>query len=72
MGLLVARRIIEAWRADYNVHRPQTSLRGLTPPTGSQPGPRRTTTQRLVEVIDRRVVVGLADAALLGPDAPGE
>lgn len=31
MGLLVARRIIEAWRADYNSHRPQPSLRGLIP-----------------------------------------
>ena len=30
-GLLAARRIIEAWRADYNAHRPHTSLGGLTP-----------------------------------------
>ena len=30
-GLPMARRIIEAWRADYNVHRPHTSLRGSTP-----------------------------------------
>ena len=30
-GLPAARRIIEAWRADYNGHRPHTSLRGLTP-----------------------------------------
>ena len=30
-GLPAARRIIEAWRADYNAHRPHTSLRGLTP-----------------------------------------
>jgi transposase InsO family protein len=29
-GLPAARRIIEAWRADYNVHRPHTGLRGLT------------------------------------------
>src|SRR4051812_22584546 len=26
-----ARQIIEAWRIDYNHHRPHTSLRGLTP-----------------------------------------
>ena len=26
-----ARRIIEAWRCDYNINRPHTSLRGLTP-----------------------------------------
>ena len=26
-----ARRIIEAWRADYNTTRPHTSLNGLTP-----------------------------------------
>jgi len=30
-GLPAARRIIEAWRADYNARRPHTSLRGLTP-----------------------------------------
>ena len=30
-GLSAARRIIEAWRTDYNAHRPHTSLRGLTP-----------------------------------------
>ena len=30
-GLPEARRIIEEWRADYNAHRPHTSLRGLTP-----------------------------------------
>ena len=30
-GLPAARRIIEVWRADYNGHRPHTSLRGLTP-----------------------------------------
>jgi putative transposase len=30
-GLAAARRIIEAWRADYNAYRPHTSLRGLTP-----------------------------------------
>ena len=30
-GLPAAWRIIEAWRADYNAHRPHTSLRGLTP-----------------------------------------
>jgi putative transposase len=30
-GLAAARRIIEAWRADYNEHRPHTSLQGLTP-----------------------------------------
>ncbi len=30
-GLPAARRIIEAWRPDYNAHRPHTSLRGLTP-----------------------------------------
>jgi putative transposase len=30
-GLPEARRIIEAWRADYNSTRPHTSLGGLTP-----------------------------------------
>ena len=30
-GLPMARRIIEAWRIDYNAHRPHTSLGGLTP-----------------------------------------
>jgi putative transposase len=30
-GLLMARRIIDAWRDDYNGHRPHTSLGGLTP-----------------------------------------
>jgi putative transposase len=30
-GLPMARRIIEAWRLDYNACRPQTSLGGLTP-----------------------------------------
>jgi putative transposase len=30
-GLHAARQIIEAWRIDYNRHRPHTSLRGLTP-----------------------------------------
>ena len=30
-GLAPARRIIEALRADYNEHRPHTSLQGLTP-----------------------------------------
>ena len=30
-GLHAARQIIEAWRIDYNHHRPHTSLRGLTP-----------------------------------------
>lgn len=30
-GLPMARRIIEAWRIDYNGHRPHTSLGGLTP-----------------------------------------
>ena len=30
-GLPAARRIIEAWQADYNAYRPHTSLRGLTP-----------------------------------------
>jgi putative transposase len=30
-GLPAARRILEAWRADYNAHRPHTSLHGLTP-----------------------------------------
>jgi putative transposase len=30
-GLPMARRIIEAWRLDYNASRPHTSLRGLTP-----------------------------------------
>jgi putative transposase len=30
-GLPMARRIIEAWRIDYNGRRPHTSLGGLTP-----------------------------------------
>ena len=30
-GLGEARRIIEAWRVDYNTRRPHTSLGGLTP-----------------------------------------
>ena len=30
-GLHMARRIIEAWRDDYNTRRPHTSLGGLTP-----------------------------------------
>jgi putative transposase len=30
-SLAEARRIIEAWRIDYNVRRPHTSLDGLTP-----------------------------------------
>jgi putative transposase len=30
-SLLAARRIIEAWRIDYNTERPHTSLNGLTP-----------------------------------------
>jgi putative transposase len=30
-SLPAARRIIEAWRAEYNTHRPHTSLGGLTP-----------------------------------------
>jgi putative transposase len=30
-GLHMARRIIEAWRVDYNTRRPHTSLGGLTP-----------------------------------------
>jgi putative transposase len=30
-GLPIARRIIEAWRLDYNACRPHTSLGGLTP-----------------------------------------
>lgn len=30
-GLHTARRIIEAWRVDYNTRRPHTSLGGLTP-----------------------------------------
>lgn len=30
-GLPAVRRIIDAWRADYNAHRPHTSLKGLTP-----------------------------------------
>ena len=30
-SLAEARRIIEAWRLDYNVHRPHTSLRMATP-----------------------------------------
>jgi putative transposase len=30
-GLPMARRIIEAWRIDYNAHRPHTSLGGVTP-----------------------------------------
>jgi putative transposase len=30
-GLAEARRIIEAWRIDYNTQRPHTSLQGLTP-----------------------------------------
>ena len=30
-NLPAARRIVEAWRIDYNLHRPHTSLGGLTP-----------------------------------------
>jgi putative transposase len=30
-SLPAARRIIEAWRSDYNTARPHTSLNGLTP-----------------------------------------
>ena len=30
-SLVAARRIIEAWRNDYNTERPHTSLGGLTP-----------------------------------------
>jgi transposase InsO family protein len=30
-GLQMARRIIEAWRVDYNTRRPHTSIGGLTP-----------------------------------------
>jgi putative transposase len=30
-GLPMANRIIEAWRIDYNAHRPHTSLGGVTP-----------------------------------------
>jgi len=30
-GLPMARRIIAAWRIDYNAHRPHTSLGGVTP-----------------------------------------
>ena len=30
-GLADARRVIAAWRADYNDERPHTSLNGLTP-----------------------------------------
>jgi putative transposase len=30
-SLVAARRIIEAWRVDYNTERPHTSLNGLTP-----------------------------------------
>ncbi len=30
-SLKEARHIIEAWRIDYNTHRPHTSLSGLTP-----------------------------------------
>ena len=30
-SLAAARRIIEAWRIDYNTERPHTSLDGLTP-----------------------------------------
>lgn len=30
-SLIAARRIIEAWRVDYNTERPYTSLDGLTP-----------------------------------------
>jgi putative transposase len=29
-GLVAARRIIEAWRVDYNPERPHTSLNGFT------------------------------------------
>ena len=43
-GLPMARRIIEAWRLDYNAWRPHTSLGGLAPnelaawpPKGPQP-----------------------------------
>jgi len=31
ISLVAARRIIEAWRVDYNTERPHTSLNGLTP-----------------------------------------
>ena len=30
-GLPMVRRIVEAWRIDYNLHRPHTRLGGLTP-----------------------------------------
>ena len=30
-SLPAARRLIEAWRVDYNANRPHTSLGGLTP-----------------------------------------
>ena len=30
-SLPTARRLVEAWRIDYNLHRPHTSLGGLTP-----------------------------------------
>jgi putative transposase len=30
-SLAAARRIVEAWRIDYNTERPHTSLNGLTP-----------------------------------------
>ena len=43
-GLPMARRIIQAWRLDYNADRPHTSLGGLTP-TSLQPGPTGTTTR---------------------------
>ena len=30
-GLLSVSRLVEAWRIDYNLHRPHLSLGGLTP-----------------------------------------
>jgi putative transposase len=39
-SLIEARRIIEAWRIDYNTNRPHTSLNGLTPTEfAARPGP---------------------------------
>ncbi len=38
-SLAEARRVIEAWRVDYNQHRPHTSLRMATPAAFAQARP---------------------------------